>query len=87
MKQDYEVYVVVIGRREGKRYAERKPLNVPVALATGRYEELSDLQLREFTNDAIAERERRDTAEQQRADNQAALGDWDPWAALRRSMT
>lgn len=51
--------MVVLGRRHGKRYADRKPLNVPVALAVGNYESLSDLAVREFFHDIKAEHERR----------------------------
>jgi hypothetical protein len=58
-KADYETYVVRLGRRHGKPYAERKPLNVPWALARGNYEELSDLAVREFFHDIKAEHERR----------------------------
>lgn len=54
-KADYEVWVTRKGRRHGKPYAERRRLQVPFALATGRYEQLSDLALREAINDLTAE--------------------------------
>jgi len=58
-KADYETFVVRIGRRHGKRYAERRPLTVPWELARGNYEALSSLQLREAFNDLKAELARR----------------------------
>lgn len=54
-----EAYVVVIGRVKGKRYAKRQSLNVPLDLALGQYERLSDLQLREARKDLNAEHLRR----------------------------
>lgn len=59
-KEHYETYVTRIGRRRGKAYAERKPLNVPWDLARGTYEKLSNLQLREALNDLQEEAARRE---------------------------
>ncbi len=59
-KDTYEAYIVVIRRVLGVRTAERKHLQVPVDVATGNYERLSDLALREFVNDGIAEQMRRE---------------------------
>lgn len=56
---DFEAYVVLIGRRKGKRYAERKPLNVPTAAATGNFEDLSDRALRDLITDLTNEQTRR----------------------------
>lgn len=64
MKADYETFVVRIGRRHGRRYAERKPLNVPWDLARGSYEKLSALQLREALNDLNEEQQRRNAPPQ-----------------------
>lgn len=58
-KADYETFVVRIGRRRGEPYGDRRPLNVPWALATGNYEDLSALQLREALNDLNEEASRR----------------------------
>jgi hypothetical protein len=58
-KSDYETFVTRIGRRDGKRTAERKPLNVPWYLALGRYEQLSDLAVRDAITDLRAEQARR----------------------------
>lgn len=58
-KADYETWIVEKGVRGGKPYARRHPLQVPLLLATGRYEKLSDLQLREARNDLDAEHRRR----------------------------
>jgi hypothetical protein len=67
-KADYETWVTRRGRRHGRPYAERKPLNVPWELARGNYGALSNLQLREAINDLAAEAERRDLpATQQRS--------------------
>lgn len=58
-KADYETFAVRVGRRHGKRYAERRALQVPWELARGNYGKLSDLQLREAINDLAAEAARR----------------------------
>lgn len=86
-KEDFEAYVVTIRHVRGKRVAERKYLQVPLDLATGNYERLSDLQLREFTNDCIAEDERRREAAQRREATKQATGTYDPLASqiTRRS--
>lgn len=81
MKEDFEAYVVVIRHVRGARVAERKYLNVPLDLATGNYERLSDLQLREFTNDCIAEDERRREAAERQASVKKATGTYDPLAS------
>jgi hypothetical protein len=54
-----EAFVVTIAERAGKRVADRLPLGVPVALATGRLEQLSDCRLREALKDLSAEAARR----------------------------
>lgn len=59
-KFDYETWVVERGVKLGEHYVRRHPLHVPLNLARGLYERLSDLQLREVTNDLLAERQRRD---------------------------
>jgi hypothetical protein len=56
---EYSLHVVEIGRRAGKRYVNRHPVNVPLHVVTGSFELLSDLQLREISNDLAAERDRR----------------------------
>jgi hypothetical protein len=58
-KSHHETYVVRIGQRSGERYAQRRPLNVPWHLATGNYEKLSALQIREALVDLRAEQQRR----------------------------
>ena len=80
-KAAFEVYIVAIGRRDGQRYADRLPLNVPLDLALGRLEELSDLQVREALNDLAAEQERRATASARHAEIAAACGGYDPFAS------
>lgn len=52
-------YIVVIGERKGKRYAKRLPLNVSLALATGRYERMSDRALNDTVTDLTNEQLRR----------------------------
>ncbi len=59
-KAEYETWLVERGRRNGAPYARRHALQVPLALACGLYERLSDLQLREAINDLTAERRRRE---------------------------
>lgn len=59
---DHEAYVVVIGRRKGKRYAERRPLNVPTAAATGNFEALSNRALKDLITDLTNEQLRRFTS-------------------------
>ncbi len=54
-----EAYIVRIGTRDGKRYAERLRLQMRVDHATGNLERLSDLALREAANDIAAEQARR----------------------------
>lgn len=58
----YETYVVVIGTSKGKRTAKRKPLNVPVAAATGDFKQLSDRALKDLITDLTHEQLRRFTA-------------------------
>ena len=85
-KEGYEAYLVVIRHQHGKRVAERKYLNVPLDLATGNYERLSELQLRELTNDCIAEDERRREKTDRRAAAKQATGTYDPLASqIRRA--
>ncbi len=78
-KAGYETFVTRIGRRHGKRYAERRRLQVPWELAHGNYEALSDLQLREALNDMKSEFARR-----QRAVIAARTKGWNPSDALRK---
>lgn len=69
MKADYETYVVRVGRRRGERYAERRALQIPWAAATGHYERLSELALRELLNDLTEERDRRSSPARARTYN------------------
>lgn len=85
-KETYEAYIVVIGRRDGVRYADRKPLNVPVDHATGSLKGLSDLQLREAAQDLAVEQERRNEEAQRHSEVAAKCGGYDPFASqIRRS--
>jgi hypothetical protein len=59
---DYETYVVAIGTTKGRRYAKRFPLNIPLAAARGRYEDLSDRALNDLITDLNHERLRRFSA-------------------------
>lgn len=59
-KEHYEVYIVEIGMRKGKRYADRHPLNLRLDHAVGNLEKLSNLQLREAIRDLQVEEQRRD---------------------------
>jgi hypothetical protein len=59
-KADYETWITEKGTHKGKPYARRWDLKVPLNVARGLYHKLSDLQLREITNDLLAERKRRD---------------------------
>jgi len=54
-----EAYIVILGTRGQKRYAERRPLCVPVALATGDLERLSNRALNDAIQDLTAEQLRR----------------------------
>lgn len=83
METPIETYVVAIGEKDGKRWAKRYPLNVPLDLARGRYEELSDLVVRETINDLIAEQLRREERDQRRAEIAERTGGWNPFAAIR----
>lgn len=58
-KSHSTTYAVKLGRRDGKKHAERRALNVPWNLATGEYEKLSTLALREAITDLRAEQQRR----------------------------
>jgi hypothetical protein len=58
-KGDYEVWLVERGRHNGKPYARRHELTIPLNLARGRLEALSDLQLREALRDLNHEHDRR----------------------------
>ena len=69
---EYEAYVVEVGYRSGKRYANRLILHVPLDVATGRLERVSDLQLRELERDLKAERKRR-----------LGLAGWNPSNAVK----
>jgi hypothetical protein len=57
-KAGYETWCGEKGTRNGKPYARRYPLAVPLAAARGQYEKLSNLQLRELINDLLAEQRR-----------------------------
>lgn len=46
-----DAWVTVVEPVKGRRVSRTLPLNVPVDLATGRLENLSDLQLREARRD------------------------------------
>jgi hypothetical protein len=61
-KADYEAWLVEKGRRNGAPYAHRHELHVPLNLARGRLEDLSDLQLREALRDPNHEAQRRNDA-------------------------
>jgi hypothetical protein len=54
-----ESWIVEKGVRKGKPYAKRHHLHVPIDLATGHLERLSDLAVREAIKDLQAEQERR----------------------------
>ncbi len=78
-KGAYETHATRIGRRDGRRYAERRQLQVPWHLAIGHYEKLSDLQVREFLNDLLAEQLRREA--------KTTVTGFDPWATqIRRTQ-
>ncbi len=81
LKQDYEAYLVVIRHVHGERKVERKVLNVPLDVATNNLERLSALQLRELTNDCIAEDERRGATIERRAEIENQTGSYDPLAS------
>jgi hypothetical protein len=54
-----EGWITVVGHRRGKRHVERHPLNVPLELARGHLEKLSELALRELAQDIAHEQSRR----------------------------
>jgi len=56
-----ETYVVAIDTHKGSRRAARKPLKVPLAIATGDYEDLSNRALRDHIKDCVHEWMRRQT--------------------------
>lgn len=64
MSDDFETFATRLGRRSGKRYAERRLMHVPFEAAIGEYEKLSDLQLRELIHDLMHEHDRRQTGEE-----------------------
>lgn len=78
-----ESYIVTIGSAGGQRTAERRPLHVPVELATGQLERLSDLAIREAIKDLTAEEARRQEQAARRADIQTKTGGWSPFDAIR----
>ena len=84
-KEHYEAIITVTGVRAGKRYYEDYALQVPVDLARGLYEKLSDLQVREFIHDLQAEQQRRAEVAEKQAAVAEACGGYDPFQALRRS--
>lgn len=86
-KDGFEAYITVIGQRHGARYVERRYLNVPLQVATGQFESLSELQLRELTNDCIAEDERRREVREKRAEAERKTGSYDPFASQIRGGT
>jgi hypothetical protein len=55
-----ETYIVAIYYEGGQRKARRFPLNIPLDLATGHLERLSDLQVREARRDLNHEYLRRE---------------------------
>lgn len=79
-KEAFETHATRIGRRDGKRYAERRQLQVPWDLAIGHYEKLSDLQVREFLNDMLAEQLRREAAAATAVAVNNKCAGFDPWA-------
>ena len=66
-----EAYITVIGTKDGKKVAKRSPLQVPLAWAEGRYEDLSDHAISDMVHDLTHEQHRR-------AGTLAVLGVWDP---------
>lgn len=74
-----EVWITAKGVRKGKAWARRFEMRVPLHLATGQLEKLSDLQVREAIRDLQAEQERRGLAAQR-----DEVGGWNPYDALRR---
>jgi hypothetical protein len=78
--------IVVIGRRDGRRHMKRHVLRVPLALAQGHYEDLSDLQLQAFIDELTAEHARRRDAVTHQAGLTAKCADYDPFASqIRRA--
>ena len=54
-----DAYVTVVRRKDGVASEVRRPLQVPVDLATGDYERLSNRALRDLINDLTSEQLRR----------------------------
>jgi hypothetical protein len=78
--------IVVIGRRDGRRHIQRHVLAVPLALAQGHYEDLTDLQLQAFIDELTAEHARRRDAVTRQADLTAKCVGYDPRASqIRRA--
>ena len=86
-KDHYETYALEIGRHQGKRYANRRELKVPFDLAVGRYERLSDLQLREAIADLQEAQQRKTEEAQHRSEVAAKCGGYDPFASQFRRST
>lgn len=78
-----EAYIVVITENAGRRAVERKALQVPVDLATGQYEDLSDLAVREFIKDLSAEQSRRAAVKASRQAIAVRTGGWSPFDAVK----
>lgn len=54
-----ETWITTLTDRKGKRSAQRHALNVPLAAATGNFEELSDRALNDLITDLNHEKLRR----------------------------
>lgn len=80
-----EAYIVVIAEQGGTRTVDRHALNVPVELARGQYEDLSDLAVREFIKDMTAERDRRKAVTENRRAIAQRTGGWSPFDAMKGS--
>lgn len=80
-----ETWITAIYEKDGERKAKRFPLNVPLDLATGQYERLSDLAIRESIKDLQAEQQRRKDVAKKINDNRERTGGWDPFAAAVRA--
>ena len=73
--------VVVVGKRNGRRYSYRESLAVPLAFAVGRLERLTDQQIQHHLSDLVAEIQRRSNAVLRQAEIAATCGGYDPFAS------
>ncbi len=73
--------IVIVGKRNGRRYSYRKPLLVPLAFAVGRLERLTDQQIHHHLSELLAEIQRRSNAVLRQAEVAAKCGGYDPFAS------